>query len=269
MNLGFLQKKAHMMAVLLLVVGGFNLGLLAFTGKDPISTLFGKGSIVANGIFFAVAVAALSMAFFRDSYLPFLGPSVMPCSLLKEQVPEHADVEVRVHVNPGAKVLYWAAEPDNKDLETIHTWKEAYLGFRNAGVALADANGNVSLKVRKPQGYTVPVKGELSPHIHYRQCLENGFIDRVETVKLDGKEYFENVVSKQEDHAEVQDGAEHPSVNPGTALDEINDVAVRTAQDSLMPQGGGLDEHDVQKGADINQAFASMQPARSSMIEYS
>ena len=259
-----------MMAVLLLVVGGFNLGVLAFTGKDVISTLFGKRSIVTNGIFFAVAVAALSMAFFRDSYLPFLGPSVMPCSLLKEQVPEHADVEVRVHVNPGAKVLYWAAEPDNKDLETIHTWKEAYLGFRNAGVAIADGNGNASLKVRKPQGYTVPIKGKLSPHIHYRQCAENGFIDRVETVTLDGKEYFENVVSRQEDHAEVHAAeAEHPSVNPETALAEINDAAVRTAQDSLMPQGGSLDEHDTQKGANIEQAFASIQPVRSSMLEYS
>jgi uncharacterized membrane protein YuzA (DUF378 family) len=267
MNLDFLRKKAPMLAVLLLVVGGFNLGLLAFTGKDPISTLFGKGSMVANGIFLAIAIAALSMAFFRDSYLPFLGPSVMPCSLLKEQIPEHADAEVRVHVNPGAKVLYWAAEPDNKDLETINTWKEAYLGFRNAGVALADQNGGVTLKIRKPQGYTVPVKGELSPHIHYRQCSENGFIDRVETVNLDSKEYFENEVSRQEDHAEVhaevQGGAEHPTVNPGTALAEINEAAVRIAQDSLMPQDGSLNEHDRQTGANIEQAFASIQPVRS------
>jgi len=269
MNLGFLQKKAHMMAVLLLVVGGFNLGLLAFTGKDPISSLFGKGSVVANGIFLAVAVAALSIAFFRDSYLPFLGPSVMPCSLLKEQVPENADIEASVQVAPGAKVLYWAAEPANKDLETINTWKKAYVGFRNAGVAVADGNGSVTLKVRKPQGYTVPIKGELSPHIHYRQCADNGFIDRVETVTLDGKEYFENVVSRQEDHAAVKDGLDNPSVNPGTALTEINDAAVRIAQDSLMPQGGGLDEHDTRKGADIDQAFASIQPIRSTMIEYS
>jgi len=262
MNLDFLRKKAHMLAVLLLVVGGFNLGLLAFTGKDPISALFGKGSMVANGIFLAVAAAALSMAFFRDSYLPFLGPSVMPCSLLKEQVPEHADAEVRVHVTPGAKVLYWAAEPGTKDLETMHTWKEAYLGFRNAGVAIADDKGNATLKVRKPQGYTVPVKGQLSPHIHYRQCSENGFIDRVETVTLDGKEYFENSVSRQEDYGEVHGGAEHPHVNPGTALTEINDAAVRTAQDSLMPQDGGLDEHDTQKGANLDQAFASIRPVQ-------
>lgn len=260
MDSGYLKKKLHALAILLLVVGGFNCGLLAFTGKDVVSTIFGKGSIVANGIFMAIAVAALSIAFYRDSYLPFLGPSVMPCSLLKEQVPENADFDARVHVKPGAKVLYWASESANKDLESINTWKKAYLGFRNAGVAIADDAGYVTLKVRKPQGYTVPMKGELSPHIHYRQCSDNGFIGRVETVTLDGKEYFENVVSRQEDHAEVQEESEIQYVNPSTALAEVNEVADMTARNSLMSQDGALDEHAVAMGADIDQAFASIRP---------
>jgi hypothetical protein len=104
------------------------------------------------------------------------------------------------------------------------------------------------------------MKGELSPHIHYRQCSDNGFIGRVETVTLDGKEYFENVVSRQEDHAEVQEESEIQYVNPSTALAEVNEVADMTARNSLMSQDGALDEHAVAMGADIDQAFASIRP---------
>lgn len=267
MDAFYWKKKLHALAVLLLIIGGFNCGMVVLTGKDPISTLFGKGSIVANGIFIGVALAALTLAFFRDTYLPFLGPTVMPCSLLKEQVPENADFEVRVNIKPGAKVLYWASEPANKDLESVNNWKEAYLGFRNAGVALADNDGYVTLKVRKPQGYTVPARGELSPHIHYRTCMNNGFVGRVETVTLDGKEYFENFVRNAEEKAPV-DGGEFSYVHPSTAQQEMDDVAVSTAQNSLMPQTGAIDEHAPTFGYDYDQAYSSMKPVPGKMIKY-
>jgi uncharacterized membrane protein YuzA (DUF378 family) len=269
MDSEYVQKKLYALAVLLVVIGGFNWGLVAFTGKDAVSTLFGKGSMVANGIFIAVALSALLLAFYRDSYLPFLGPTVMPCSLLKEQVPENADFEVRIYVKPGAKILYWASEPANKDLETVQDWKKAYLGFRNAGVAMADKDGYVNLKVRKPQSYTVPMRGELSPHIHYRQCGGNGFIGRVETVSLDGKEYFENVVASQEEKEPVEEESEFNYVKPSTALAEVNETAVSTAQNSLMPQDGAVDEHSMGAGADFDQAFASIKPIPTTMIQYS
>jgi len=262
------KKKLHAVAVLLLIIGGFNWGLLAFTGKDAVSTLFGKVSMVANGIFFTVAIAALALAFYRDTYLPFLGPTMMPCSLLKEQVPENADFEVRIFVKPGAKILYWASEPANKDLETVHNWKEAYLGYRNAGVAIADKDGYVTLKVRKPQAYTVPVRGELSPHIHYRQCENNGFVGRVETVTLDGKEYFENVVKNAEEKAPVE-GSEFSYVKPSTAQEEMDEVAANTAKNSLMLQTGAIDERSPTFGYDYDQAFTSIKPTRTTMIHYS
>lgn len=268
MDSGYLKKKLHALAILLLVIGGFNWGLVAFTGKDAVSALFGKGSIAANAIFLAVGLAALGLAFYRDSYLPFLGPSVMPCALLKEQTPENADFEVRVFVKPGAKVLYWAAEPENKDLETVHNWKEAYLGFRNAGVALADNDGYATLKVRKPQSYTVPMKGKLSPHIHYRKCSDNGFIGSVETVSLDGKEYFENVVSREERHEEVRDASDFAYVKPSTALEEVNYTADMTAKNSLMPESGALDEHAPTGGAELGAAFATPTPQKYTMINY-
>ena len=132
-----------------------------------------------------VLVSVLSLAFHRSTYLPFLGETVMPCSLLKEQEPEKADYEKHIKIEgPGRKVLYWAAEPDTEHLSTLNDWRKAYLGFHNAGVTTVTADGVAVLKVRKPQPYTVPVKGRLEAHIHYRVCGDNGFLGPVQTVFL-------------------------------------------------------------------------------------
>ena len=134
-----------------------------------------------------MAVGALYIGFRRDTYLPFLGETIMPCSVLKEQMPEHADTEVRVSgLEPGAKVLFWAAEPATEGLAKIKTWDRAYLDFANAGVARVDQGGHVSLRVRKPQPYTVPglLGQSLEAHVHWRTCKEGGFLGPVQITPI-------------------------------------------------------------------------------------
>jgi hypothetical protein len=242
---------------------------LALTGTDPVRALFGTKSLVTNGIFLSVGLAALSIAFFRDSYLPFLGSTVVPCDVLQAHTPEGADAEVGVLVAPGAKVLYWAAEPDNEELAHVQDWKQAYLGFRNAGVAVANSDGKASLRVRKPQGYTVPLKGELAPHVHYRVCDGSNQLGRVETVRLDGTEEFGNPVSREEQPEPVASPTEFSYVHPATALAEINEVARKTASRSLMPQEGGVQESaSSEEGADLDVAFASPAAPVYTAIQY-
>ena len=291
----YIKKKLFMIGMVLLVIGGFNWAMVGLTGKDFISGIFGRNSKIANGIFIAVGLAALSIGFFRDSYLPFLGPAVFPCSLLKEQTPEGADTTVRVLLKPGAKVLYWATEPANKDLQTLNDWRKAYLSYRNAGVAEADADGYATMRIRKPQPYTVPMKGQLSPHVHYRVCMNNGFVGPVVTVTLDGKEYFENMkegfaigeriieddetgegkietfenynedeegyvnyVSNQEQAAPYPNPPAFSYVQPSEAVKEINKTAMFTSKDSLMMESGAPDEQKkADRGADLEAAFSA------------
>lgn len=267
----FLQHKLHALAILLLVIGGVNAGLLALTGTDPVRSLFGTKSLVTNGLFLAIGLAALSIAFFRDSYLPFLGSTVIPCDVLQPHVPEGANTEVRVHVKAGDKVLYWASEPANDDLAHVKDWKQAYLGFRNAGVAVSDSDGQATLRVRKPQGYTVPLKGELAPHVHYRICDGSHMLGTVQTVRLDGTEQFANPVSREEHPESVATPTDFLYVNPATALSEINDVAKQTAARSLMPQEGGVEETAAGaqgRGADLGAAFAPPAPPVYNTIQY-
>jgi protocatechuate 3,4-dioxygenase beta subunit len=68
-----------------------------------------------------------------------------------------------------------------EELKHINNWQQAYLKYQNSGVATADENGVAILKVRAPQPYTVPYKGRLESHVHFRVCGENGMLSRVKT----------------------------------------------------------------------------------------
>jgi protocatechuate 3,4-dioxygenase beta subunit len=87
-----------------------------------------------------------------------------------------------IRVSPNTKVVYWAAEPTNGVLQFAD---KAYAGYNNAGVALSDQGGNVVLKVREPQPYTIPL-GSMKPHIHFRECNMTGFLGPVKTVYFNG-----------------------------------------------------------------------------------
>lgn len=242
MDKSYLMNKLYMIGALLLIVGGFNTAVALFTGKDFIASLFGRRSILTNALFFGIGLAALALAFSRDFYLPFLGQTVMPCSLLNPSTPEGADMKMNVQVRPGAKILYWAAEPANTDLKGIQDWRKAYLGFRNAGVAVADDHGVAELAVRTPQAYSVPMKGKLNAHVHYRVCGDDGMMDRVETAVLPG--------------AGAGAAAAEGFVSNSSSDEEINAVAQRTAAQSLMAESGAIDESNVGRaGANLSEAF--------------
>lgn len=178
----YMSKLVHKFAVVLLVVGALNWGLIGGFRINLVERLLGKGSMSSRIIYILVGLAALSVAFNRDTYLPFLGESVFPCSVLPDQVPAGATRTVQVKVEPHSKVVYWASEP--ADGNEVKTYKDAYRQYLNAGVATADATGVATLKVREPQPYTVPFKGHLDSHVHFRVCGPEGFVGRIKTVFL-------------------------------------------------------------------------------------
>jgi len=179
-----LSKKLHMGAMVLVLVGAIAWGLIGTVGFNPVAALLGRG-LVANTVYTLVGLAALFLVFRRDTYLPFLGETVLPCSLMPERTPEHADTEVTVNgLTPGAKVLFWAAEPENEGLSKLKDWRRAYLEFSNAGVTTVDATGRAVLRVRKPQPYTIPSGRRLESHVHWRVCEDGGLIGPVQTTAV-------------------------------------------------------------------------------------
>jgi uncharacterized membrane protein YuzA (DUF378 family) len=184
-NYVFDKKYTHLLVQQLaygfMIFGAIVCLIFGAANANIITGLFGEG-LLSSVIFTLIGFAGLYFLLQRDYYLPFLGETVMPCSVLEDRTPPGADREVAIKVAPGAKVLYWAAEPSNEDLKNINDWKDAYAKFDNVGVTTADDAGNVVLKVRTPQPYTVPFKGRIEPHVHYRVCEPRGMIGRVNTV---------------------------------------------------------------------------------------
>lgn len=189
----YVHKLLFKIAMVLLIIGGINWLLVGLFNTNIVDNIFGKG-MMSSIIYILVGLSALAIMFDRDTYLPFLGPMVAPCSVLQNREPPGATREIKVVVSPNTKVLYWAAEPAAQNLEKLNSWKQAYLDYDNAGVTTSNSDGIAVLKVREPQAYKVPFKGELRPHIHYRVCGEAGWMSRITTVFLDSNkvEGFEN-----------------------------------------------------------------------------
>ena len=183
-NETYLQKLAFKIAISLLIVGGINWLLVGLFNINVVSRIFGK-SVFATFIYVLVGVSALVIMFDRDTYLPFLGPTVVPCSVLEVRDPPGATREVKINVGPNVKIIYWAAEPSSG--EKLNSWKNAYLDYQNAGVAISNGSGEAVLKIREPQSYKVPFKGKLEPHVHYRVCgseAQSGWMGKINTVTL-------------------------------------------------------------------------------------
>jgi uncharacterized protein len=189
----YVKKLLFKIAMVLLIVGGLNWLLVGLFEFNLVSSLFGKG-FLSDFIYVLIGISALSIMLDRDTYLPFLGPMVAPCSVLQNKEPPGATKDVKVIVTPNTKVIYWAAEPANEKLKTLKSWKDAYLEYENAGVATSNGEGVAVLKIRDPQAYKVPLKGRLEPHVHYRVCNESGWMGRINTVFLNqqGPEGFED-----------------------------------------------------------------------------
>lgn len=184
MDASYLQKLAFKTAMMFVLVGALNWGLIGAFRINLVDRIFGKGAFAAKVVYVVVGLCALAIAFNRDTYLPFLGESVFPCSVLGDQVPPGATRSVQVKAEPGTKVVYWATEP-GEDRGVLPDWKIAYGKFMNAGVTTTDASGVATLKVREPQPYTVPFKGRLEPHVHFRVCGQTGFVGRIKIVFLE------------------------------------------------------------------------------------
>lgn len=190
----YTHKKVSMVAMILVLIGGLNWLSLLFMKKDLVQKLFGL-NIITKLIYLLVGVSSLYLFFKRDTYLPFLGETLVPCGAFSTRTPDNANLEVSVQVAPNTKVVYWASEPGKEG--ELNTWDLAYKDYSNAGVAMSDKDGKAILHVRgKPQSYKVPVKGKIESHVHFRVCGDNGMLGPVKTYFIDsGKiENFKNYV---------------------------------------------------------------------------
>ena len=178
---GFIKKKLFKFAILLLIIASLNYGLFIFAKTDIIGKVLGS----YQKCFYLLAfISAIYIMWDRDTYLPFLGRTIVPCNFFKDSIPANATKTITININkPNAKVVYWAADSTTNP-SIINNYVRAYNDYSNSGVSTSDKNGIVKLLVREPQAYTVPVKGLLQPHVHFRICEGPGSLGSVKTIFL-------------------------------------------------------------------------------------
>ena len=181
------KLRLHMVLTLFVILGGLNWGsvglfklnLVELLSKT-LNNLFKTELPLDNAIYVLVAVSAIWLATNKSTWLPFLGSTVMPSSLLPLKKPEKTDKVVKVETKiPNAKVVYWAALPkgDKPPVE------EAYSDYSNSGVVVTDKDGIAELPILTGSSYVVPSGREISRHIHYRVAgLPWGMMSKVMTV---------------------------------------------------------------------------------------
>jgi uncharacterized membrane protein YuzA (DUF378 family) len=183
----FINKKIYMVTVFFVVLGGLNWLLMGAAGINAVRLVLNRR--MSSILYVIIGVCSLMLAFRRDVYLPFLGQTIFPAAALALKTPQSANESVEITTRPGAKVVYWATEPNvNSDPKNVPGWDVAYGEYDNSGVVTADDKGKATLRIRgPPQAYTVPVHGRLNPHVHFRIEEPGGFFGRVQTYYTDSK----------------------------------------------------------------------------------
>ena len=185
----------HMVLIALVLVGALNWGFHTF-GYNLVEMLnrflsgvFKRRLPLDRIIYVVVAISALILAFQRDVWLPFLGETVLPGAVVALKT-NSGDTTVDVHVKPGTKVVYWAAEPSPTEgvgavegaAKADPPVKAAYDKFENSGVVVANEQGVAKLVFNKGTSYVVPSGRKIESHVHYREFGEDGIMGPVKSV---------------------------------------------------------------------------------------
>lgn len=177
--------KLHILTTLLVIIGALNWGLYAFNYNLVayisfwINSLFNTNYSIDKVIYILVALAAISLAICKYTWLPFLGQTVFPKGLLELKSPSKYDKIVPVRTKPNSIIVYWASTNKNDPNAPVDI---AYGDLTNSGVTKSDNNGNASFNIIEGNSYIVPWKGKLNKHVHYRIFDDKFILGPVQTV---------------------------------------------------------------------------------------
>ena len=175
-----MNKGAHMACMLILLVFAIYVSLLFLFYRNCENT---AECMFHRLLGILILIIVIYLAAHRDTFLPFIGETVFPYTLIKDVTLGRGSVSKTINVDApnGTKVAYWAAMPDNK---VDSNPQLAYDSYANSGVASVN-NGQAVLSVNCPAQYKIPPFNEtLERHIHYRIIHKDGLISEIHTVKV-------------------------------------------------------------------------------------
>jgi hypothetical protein len=161
----FIDIYVHIFAMIIMIGFSVFYSVLIILHPD-VMLLFKMIAII-------VLISAIYISTNRNTYLPFLGKTVLPAILLqKELAPDGAThthvINLGHGVENGTRLIYWGAESTNK--ETVRNDPiEAYGNYSNSGIATVQ-DQKATIYFNCPDVYntgTIYTK-TIDRHIHYR-----------------------------------------------------------------------------------------------------
>jgi uncharacterized membrane protein YuzA (DUF378 family) len=177
--------KTHIILVGLVLIGAINWGLHAFGFNlvdwlsKFVNSLVNRNLNLDKIIYIVVAIAGIMLAINRNTWLPFLGKSVLPPTLVPLISNANANIQLPIKTKPNSKIAYWAAFNKSMDQDVI----TAYADYSNSGVVMSDENGNAVLSIKEGAEYIVPSGKTIRRHVHYRIIEPDAMMGKVMTIK--------------------------------------------------------------------------------------
>jgi hypothetical protein len=139
--------------------------------------LLNKNYPIDKIIYIIIALCGLLLATRRTTWLPFLGKTVLPETLVPLKKPIQTDTVIKIKTKPNRKVAYWAALPKPENTPVM----EAYDDFSNSGVVMSNDKGIAELPILSGSDYVLPLGKKIPKHVHYRIFKTNGIMGKIKT----------------------------------------------------------------------------------------
>lgn len=183
----------YVLSLCILLFGGLNWFLIGGADFNIIHKFFSlitkdHANKLSKISYLIIGICTLYLLIFqqRQMFLSFLNETVMPPTIFKSQAPFFSNSKLTVDAPGGYMVIYWAANPAKKYYDNINSWREAYDGFKNTGVAdvvndKAELVFSIPVRYKVTMGMTTKL---LDRHIHYRILYPDGIMSKVYTKKI-------------------------------------------------------------------------------------
>ncbi len=172
-----LTQTRHLI-LLLVLVGAINTGMLV-TDINFIKMLSDcLSKYICFNIDKLIYVFIISCAFVlivdRNTWLPFLGSTIIPEKVLVNKKNTNADIIIPIKTIPNAKIIYWSSlKQENSKIPDV---EEAYGNYNNSGITESDKYGNAKLYIAESSSYFVPSGKLINRHVHYRTINKNSSV---------------------------------------------------------------------------------------------
>jgi hypothetical protein len=181
--------KLRMLLLSIVFFGSINYGLTVFNyniidmTSDFIDKQANRKLYINHTIYFIIMLAGLILMYDLTTWLPFLGETVLPSSLIPlktNNVDPNNKKIITIKIKPNTRVAYWASLPNTEKTPKV---EQAYADYSNSGVVMSDSEGNAKLVLTIGSGYIVPRNKVIKRHVHYRELDQQyGMIGKVNTL---------------------------------------------------------------------------------------